>query len=310
MRPTSGDADPLRAAGRAGHPRRHVRLRRLLDEPELRSAAGQGDRPRTRRLRRSGPARCCARCASCTSAASTPTRRSCWPCSKHAVFRRGEATTTWVDEHAAELRHGRPRRDGGAAAASRLRRCRQTDRYPRAGLLPRGAGHRGATGQRRRWPGRPGPTPVPAPLQGTVVAIDVAVGDLVRPGQRLLVMEAMKMEHWSPRRPAGSCGWSWRRSAASCSRIVRCSSSRRDGLEALVEESAPRGIRNTRPDLQALFERRAFGPTSTGPTPSTPPRRGSADVREHIDLLMDRAPGSSTASWPRRGSAGAGRRRS
>ncbi|MFM7118813.1 MAG: carboxyl transferase domain-containing protein, partial [Gammaproteobacteria bacterium] len=36
---------------------------------------------------------------------------------------------------------------------------------------------------------------VPAPMQGTIVSIDVADGDAVRPGQQLLVMDAMKMEH-------------------------------------------------------------------------------------------------------------------
>jgi acetyl/propionyl-CoA carboxylase alpha subunit/acetyl-CoA carboxylase carboxyltransferase component len=36
---------------------------------------------------------------------------------------------------------------------------------------------------------------VAAPLQGTIVSIDVAEGDLVRAGRQLLVMEAMKMEH-------------------------------------------------------------------------------------------------------------------
>jgi pyruvate/2-oxoglutarate dehydrogenase complex dihydrolipoamide acyltransferase (E2) component len=39
---------------------------------------------------------------------------------------------------------------------------------------------------------------VPSPLQGTVVAIDVAAGDLVQPGQQLLVLEAMKMHHVVP----------------------------------------------------------------------------------------------------------------
>jgi acetyl/propionyl-CoA carboxylase alpha subunit len=34
-----------------------------------------------------------------------------------------------------------------------------------------------------------------APLQGTIVAIDVKEGDLVRKGQQVLVMESMKMEH-------------------------------------------------------------------------------------------------------------------
>ena len=40
-----------------------------------------------------------------------------------------------------------------------------------------------------------GSVPVAAPLQGTIVAIEVAVGDLVRPGQQIAVIESMKMEH-------------------------------------------------------------------------------------------------------------------
>ncbi|HQT55618.1 MAG TPA: carboxyl transferase domain-containing protein, partial [Phenylobacterium sp.] len=37
--------------------------------------------------------------------------------------------------------------------------------------------------------------PLRAPLQGTVIALTVAVGDTVREGQALFIMEAMKMEH-------------------------------------------------------------------------------------------------------------------
>ncbi len=40
-----------------------------------------------------------------------------------------------------------------------------------------------------------GTVAVNAPLQGTIVSIDVEVGDRVRAGQQVLVMEAMKMEH-------------------------------------------------------------------------------------------------------------------
>ena len=36
---------------------------------------------------------------------------------------------------------------------------------------------------------------VRAPLQGTIVTIDVGEGDLVRPGQQIAVLESMKMEH-------------------------------------------------------------------------------------------------------------------
>ncbi|MFG2088994.1 carboxyl transferase domain-containing protein [Spirillospora sp. NPDC048824] len=41
----------------------------------------------------------------------------------------------------------------------------------------------------------PGTVAVPAPMQGTVVAVEVAEGDLVRAGAPVLILEAMKMEH-------------------------------------------------------------------------------------------------------------------
>lgn len=44
-------------------------------------------------------------------------------------------------------------------------------------------------------PGPDGTTPVRALMQATVVSIDVNEGDLVREGQQLLVLNAMKMEH-------------------------------------------------------------------------------------------------------------------
>ena len=43
--------------------------------------------------------------------------------------------------------------------------------------------------------GPDGTKPVPAPMQGTIVSLDVAEGDVVRRGQSVLVMEAMKMQH-------------------------------------------------------------------------------------------------------------------
>src|SRR5699024_7675242 len=39
------------------------------------------------------------------------------------------------------------------------------------------------------------PGALPAPMPGTVTAVDVAVGETVTEGQTLLRMEAMKMEH-------------------------------------------------------------------------------------------------------------------
>lgn len=43
--------------------------------------------------------------------------------------------------------------------------------------------------------GPAGPKPVRAPMPGLVVRVEVAVGDLVRPGHGLVIVEAMKMEN-------------------------------------------------------------------------------------------------------------------
>lgn len=43
--------------------------------------------------------------------------------------------------------------------------------------------------------GPDGTIPVAAPLQGTIVSIDVTEGDTIRAGEQLLIMESMKMEH-------------------------------------------------------------------------------------------------------------------
>ena len=49
--------------------------------------------------------------------------------------------------------------------------------------------------ERPELAGADGGVGLPAPIQGTVVSIDVGVGDMVRAGQQLAVVEAMKMEH-------------------------------------------------------------------------------------------------------------------
>lgn len=46
-----------------------------------------------------------------------------------------------------------------------------------------------------RAAGPPGPKPVRAPMPGMIVRTDVNVGDSVRAGQGVVVMEAMKMEN-------------------------------------------------------------------------------------------------------------------
>jgi acetyl/propionyl-CoA carboxylase alpha subunit/acetyl-CoA carboxylase carboxyltransferase component len=53
----------------------------------------------------------------------------------------------------------------------------------------------GIAHERQSAPTPEGLVPVPAPLQGTVIACSVAKGDRIHAGQQVLVIEAMKMEH-------------------------------------------------------------------------------------------------------------------
>jgi len=75
----------------------------------------------------------------------------------------------------AVLDHGRTATDAAAATASPISTSPPMSRAATAGP--------------------PGTTPVVAPVQGTVIAIEVQSGSLVHVGQSLAVMEAMKMEH-------------------------------------------------------------------------------------------------------------------
>ncbi len=120
---------------------------------------------------------------------------------RHPDVVANRAHARFVEEHVAELvadgaQHRRlffePAQSGGPARAGA--RIDATD--PLA-VLHHGKSElpeRGAAGAAGGDP-PPGTIAVRAPIQGTVIAIDVAEGDLVRAGERLLVMEAMKMEH-------------------------------------------------------------------------------------------------------------------
>jgi acetyl/propionyl-CoA carboxylase alpha subunit/acetyl-CoA carboxylase carboxyltransferase component len=52
-----------------------------------------------------------------------------------------------------------------------------------------------SSGAAKSISGPAGSVPVGAPLQGTIVTIEVSEGDIVRPGQQIAVLESMKMEH-------------------------------------------------------------------------------------------------------------------
>ncbi|RED35237.1 biotin-dependent enzyme [Rhodopseudomonas thermotolerans] len=94
----------------------------------------------------------------------------------HADFKANRVSTSFIDRHVAEL----------------VEAAQQFD-HPL--IATEGADPRGSSATVASEPVPEGAVAIAAPLQGTVVAITVAEGDVVRPGQQLAVIESMKMEH-------------------------------------------------------------------------------------------------------------------
>ena len=140
--------------------------------------------------------------------------------------------------------------------------------------------------------GPDGTRPVPAPLQGTIVSLEVGEGDSVHVGQPLLVMESMKMEHVI---------------AAEVGGVVRQLTVRQGDavfeghLLAFIDEAeVDRGettaqeeidLDHIRPDLAEIVERHALGLDAARPEAVARRRKtGQRTARENVDALCD--PGS------------------
>ncbi len=131
-----------------------------------------------------------------------------------------------------------------------------------------------------------------APLQGTVVSLEVAPGDAVARGQVLLVMEAMKMEHLI---------------RADCSGVIReipvaegdtvfeghplVLLEESDVAGQLVPEQERIDPDHIRPDLAEVLERHAVGQDAARPEAIARRRKtGQRTARENVEDLCD--PGS------------------
>ena len=137
-----------------------------------------------------------------------------------------------------------------------------------------------------------GSAAVRAPLQGTIVVIDISEGDLVHAGQQLFVMEAMKMEHVI--------------TAAVSGRILRLTVGVGDAVFAghalaFVEEAEVEtaisatlqqvDLNHIRPDLAEVHERHDVGLDDARPAAVARRRKtGQRTTRENIADLCD--PGS------------------
>ena len=137
--------------------------------------------------------------------------------------------------------------------------------------------------------GPAGSVAVPAPLQGTIVAIDVGEGDLVRPGQQIAVLESMKMEHLvtAPHggrviQLAADVGVTLMQDEA----ILYLEPAELDAHDIAEEEDVD--LDHIRPDLAELIERHAI--TLDENRPASVERRRKTNqrtARENIAQLVD-----------------------
>jgi acetyl/propionyl-CoA carboxylase alpha subunit/acetyl-CoA carboxylase carboxyltransferase component len=146
--------------------------------------------------------------------------------------------------------------------------------------------------------GPDGSVGVPSPIQATIVAIDVAVGDAVRKGQRVAVVEAMKMEHVINAPHSGIV----RSVTMATGDVVR------EGFPiifiqeaevengAVVTEAEP-DLDAIRPDLQEVHDRHALTLDENRPEAVARRRKlGYRTARENIAQLVD--PGTFKEYWP------------
>jgi acetyl/propionyl-CoA carboxylase alpha subunit/acetyl-CoA carboxylase carboxyltransferase component len=134
-----------------------------------------------------------------------------------------------------------------------------------------------------------GSVPVPAPLQGTVVAIEVAEGDLVRPGQQIAILESMKMEHLVEAPHGGKITKLVAGNGMTLMHgepILYIEPAEVDGDED--EENAEIDLDHIRPDLAELIARHAI--TLDANRPAAVARRRKTNqrtTRENIAQLVD-----------------------
>ncbi len=230
----------------------------------------------------------------------------------HVDFAAGEVHTRWVDEHMIELaaggaehrtRFAAPVRGDVGVREAGLAGARVDKRDPLA-LFAHDAqvkAEQNTVSEASREPAVTGPDGsfgLSAPIQGTIVSIDVAVGDQVREGQQVAVVEAMKMEHVIAADRSGIV----RQVTMAVGDVVRegypivfLEEAEVTGGAMSAEEEAD--LDYIRPDLQQLIDRHAHTLDENRSEAVVKRRaRGYRMPRENIAQLVD--PGSFKEYWP------------
>ena len=228
----------------------------------------------------------------------------------HEDFAAGRVYTRWVDEHMAQLASPRadmpqrfvvaPGPNGGEDAGSGFAGARVDTRDPLA-LFDHDARVKAEQADAQEAPSITAPdgaSGLSSPIQGTIVSIDVAVGDEVRAGQQVAVIEAMKMEHVIAADHDGIV----RAITMAKGEVVRErypivfieEAEVTGGAAATAEQLDPDYIR---PDLEQTYERHAYILDENRPEAVAKRYgRGYRMPRENIDQLVDE--GSFKEYWP------------
>src|SRR5512144_3109351 len=133
---------------------------------------------------------------------------------------------------------------------------------------------------------------VVAPMRATVVSIDVAPGDVVHPGQRLIVLESMKMEHAVAATTSGvitAIAVAAGQTVDPGQRLLALDPA--DAAGPVTRDQADEDIVNRDavcPDLAAVVERHAVGLDDRRPHAVARRRRsGQRTTRENVADLVD-----------------------
>ena len=218
----------------------------------------------------------------------------------HPDVVRGEMYTRFVDDHVAALTavphdaHARLYFDLAEVAPSgrRLAGARVDSRDPLA-VLALGKATTPVPSQKRAEAHRTaqddGHVTIEAPLQGTIVEVSVSIGDAVRVGQQLLVMEAMKMEHVIFASHSGIVReLSVAKGDTVFERHVLASIELRDVGAAGESVEEALDLDYIRPDLALIHERHAVTLDAARPDAVEKRRKtGQRTSRESIDQLCD-----------------------
>ncbi len=210
---------------------------------------------------------------------------------EYPAFRKREFHTTFVDEHIADLAAAREDESAEVPATpvSGHTAGARVDPSDPLAVLAYGKSQAAAGARRGGENPKQQPGDVVAPMQATIVSFEIAVGEVVRKGQEVAVLNAMKMEHVL-RAPVAGIVRELRAAPGDTvttdQLLVRIEETDTATESTSVEEEVD--LDYVRPDLEEVLARHAR--TLDAARPAAVERRhgtGNRTARENIDDLFD-----------------------